>query len=424
MAGLLDTDPVDVEFMEMDKEFPVDPDPSFLVFPCLPCELRLDIIEEWLRSRGDTYWTPGDLTIVRADGTYRQRSRPCNPLAEYATINKQWRSVVEKHTFRSLTFAIPEFGRSTLLDDGGNSYRSSAHQALDKPDTLDEFERICIGKRINAVLKIQISINLHNDMGRPRTMSSLDTVFSTGGHGDNTDQSILQIDQSIDQIKHKARAAFEKVLQTLARFQKSRLKSLHLDSKFDGLRMADLMLPTHPSLNLSQCLYAMTCRLEELTLWHVVNVAYFLRESWNPERNTHAPHRPPAWPKMRVLRLRDYFVSLEASGCTREAAELHSSVTQALPQIPNLTELIVSLEVPEFIDFERRCHLQDSRVCIRIFPRDDHSAIRDGLLAVQGPEPDPKTLSHWFRIARRQWDCNFGERREDRGACVTYWEGS
>lgn len=187
MADLCDFDLADVELTRINSG-QLDTNLSFHPFPRLPYELRLDIIEEWIRSRGDHCWTPGDMIIVGPCSTWRQPTRLRNPFAEYATIDKQWKFAVEKHTFRSLTFVIPEFGKNTSLDDSESFYRSDVYEAFDNPDTLDDFERICIEERVNAVLEIQLSINIHDGMRRPRTWSSLRTMFTAAGQGENTEQ--------------------------------------------------------------------------------------------------------------------------------------------------------------------------------------------------------------------------------------------
>lgn len=105
-------------------------DPCFYPFPRLPYELRLAIIEEFLRG------IPYSLEWTR---NYResswQRSVRTFRIGEYATINRQWQSVVEKSTFYSLQ-----------IGDGD----------------LTNLERICVGNRIKAVLAIQLRICLDN----------------------------------------------------------------------------------------------------------------------------------------------------------------------------------------------------------------------------------------------------------------------
>ncbi|KAG8165926.1 hypothetical protein KVR01_004478 [Diaporthe batatas] len=417
MAGLMDidldrvaltmADPMDmnvggVEFMRM--ESPADPELSFHLFPSLPYELRLEIIEEWFRSRGDVYWTPGNLNVTwsgawiynaRSAGSARSRRR--NPLAEYATIDKQWKLAIEKLTFLSLSFVIPELGRSALLDDGESCYRSNAMQGYDSPDVLDDFERICVRERINAVMNLSLSINPHNSGPFP-TVTALNTMFPAGGHGDNPDLSVVQ-------AKAVARAAFMKVLKVLERFRESRLKRFSLDSGPAGLRMADPVSPADHSLHLGQSLYALTCRVEVLSLWHVVDLPYFLKQSWAAKKEPSRGAPVPAWPSLRNLSLSNY-VNVETPDCDREAAELYESVTHALPQIPKLSELDLSLDVPRFLDTERLHLLQSTRVYIDIPPRNGRSATRGGRLSIHGPAPDQATIDGWLQIARRQWDCN------------------
>lgn len=116
--------------------------PSFHPFPRLPYEIRLAIVEEYLQGEGHTKssLTQSSPPVLddRIIPTFRQRR---SPLAEYATIDKQWRSVIEKHTFHTLSLNVA---------------------GIDDPNVLDDFERICVGDRINKVSEIELSIIVDN----------------------------------------------------------------------------------------------------------------------------------------------------------------------------------------------------------------------------------------------------------------------
>lgn len=225
--------------------------------------------------------------------------------------------------------------------------------------------------------------------------------------------------------------AFEKVIKTLERFQDSKLKSFYLDSGHDGLKMIAPLIPAHASLHLSQSLYAMTCRLEVLRLHYVVNVSHFLKESCSAKGTT--SESPPAWPRLKLVQISDYF-DPHSADLTSIAAELHDAVAPALPQMPNLIQLTLSIVVPRCLLSTRRGYRQTS-VHIETRQQYDASSVakllgthpfsegpRQGRLLLAGPAPEPETIDLWRRIARRQWDCNLRVRREFGG--FTYWTGS
>lgn len=114
--------------------------PSFDLFPHLPYELRLAIIEEYLKGLGHWKLSPGNsCPCALHHGIFqaiKKREAP-RPLARYATINKQWKSVVEKHTFRTLQLKVA---------------------GLNDPNVLDNLQRICVGDRIDRISEINLSI--------------------------------------------------------------------------------------------------------------------------------------------------------------------------------------------------------------------------------------------------------------------------
>lgn len=95
---------------------PMELDPSFNGYSRLPYEIRRAIIEESVKGY-------------------------CPRLAEYATVDKEWQSVVEKRTFCSL---------SLRADD------------TDQPTDFDDLEQICVPDRINTIKEIRLVIVLNN----------------------------------------------------------------------------------------------------------------------------------------------------------------------------------------------------------------------------------------------------------------------
>lgn len=157
--------------------------PSFHLFPRLPYEIRLAIIEEFLRSLGrikDDYRRPRALLL-----DYGTADRRLSSLAEYARIDRQWKSVVEKRTFRSLSLRVAE-------TDGHSS--------------LDDFERICVGDRTNLISEIYVQIELDNPI-RHRTNSSTDTATLPSNEGDMTENGD-GTNPSIKRAERVATAAF------------------------------------------------------------------------------------------------------------------------------------------------------------------------------------------------------------------------
>lgn len=144
----------------------------------------------------------------------------------------------------------------------------------------------------------------------------------------------------------------------------------------------------------------MTSRLEEVYLQQVVDVSAFLRQACVGSGNT--PQSSPAWPNMKILCVNGYSSS-SPSDDPAVADELHDSVKQALPHLPNLTRLEIAVTSPVYV--EERCYWDDAIIYMQVPPRDDRSAMRDGMLVLLGVKPDQETLDTWQGIAQSQWHC-------------------
>lgn len=162
-------------------------------------------------------------------------------------------------------------------------------------------------------------------------------------------------------------------------------------------RNSDPRFYSPPSLQLSQSIFAMTFRLEELYLEHVVDVSAFLRQACVFSGKT--SQNNPGWPNMKTLWVRGYS-SLSPSD---DPTELCDSVTQALPHLPNLMRFEIAVTSPFFIG--ERCCLDNALISMQVPPRDDRSAMPDGMLILVGVKPDQETLDTWQEIARSQWHC-------------------
>ncbi|KAG6356404.1 hypothetical protein INS49_015792 [Diaporthe citri] len=456
--------------------------PSFHPFPRLPYELRLAIIEEYLQGIGYTKsslrnWRPTVLEdgIITAFQTY---GPPEEPLARYATIDKQWKSVVEKHTFHTLALNVA---------------------GIDDPNVLDDLERICVGDRIDEISEIELSIVVDN-IGSQYSGSSTDLMNAATDQGseadtdDDTEPSIVHAERvATAAIGHFFRivagwtrgqeslilrfkffcqgprrsrplnvtrlaidsSSFPEVLcigslympeegsywiikpestfQLLTRlpnvkrssmkfhdddlaspdiikivqegsstpsFLGSKLSALCLRSTAVWHEKHDPSLYTHPSLQLSQSIFSMTSRLEELYIGYVVDLSAFLRQACIVSRST--PRSTPAWPNLRIL-LADGVSGSSPSDDRAVAAEFYDSVTEALPHMPNITMFEVELTSPFHVN--ERLYWDNATISIRVPPRDDRSATRDGELVLCGAEPDQYTVDAWQQIARRQWHC-------------------
>lgn len=161
--------------------------PLFHLFPRLPCEIRLAIIEEFLDDITDTKSHPtcmDSLFIPFSFGNSRPRNRGPR-LGEHAVINKQWRSMVEKRTLRSLSLVVGDSDDSTVLDD---------------------LERICVEDRIEKVSKIHLSIVLDN-FGSQHAESSTEVTNVATSQGITADADV-EHDLSIVHAERVATAAF------------------------------------------------------------------------------------------------------------------------------------------------------------------------------------------------------------------------
>lgn len=163
-------------------------------------------------------------------------------------------------------------------------------------------------------------------------------------------------------------------------------------------RKRDLSLYTHPSLQLSQAIFAMTTRLEELYINYVVDLPAFLRQACIVSGNT--TQSRPAWPNLRML-VAGSASDSSPSDDSAVAAEFYDAVTEALPHLPNLTMFEVELTSPFYVN--ERLYWDNATIAIRVPPRDDRSAMPDGELILSGAEPDQDTVDAWQRIARTQW---------------------
>lgn len=181
--------------------------------------------------------------------------------------------------------------------------------------------------------------------------------------------------------------------------QESKLKTLWLTCITRWSRGSSDRLDRHPSLQLHQSIFPMSSRLENLYLINVVDVPYFLRESWRANGST--PHSLPAWPNLRRLRVAGY--ASEAHPNDVDAVrDLHDSITHALLQMPNITSFYVDIA-----SASRRFSIG-----IGVPPRRDRSAMPDATLSSSGLEPDIETVDTWKKLVRSQWYC--GLRKGDR----------
>lgn len=245
---------------------PGEPALSFHLYPLLPYELRLAIIESWLWDRTTTGWFWLE--------HYRGRAR----LAEYATIDRQWKSVIEKYTFECLTLPF---------------------------DKIHHLERVCVEDRMRAFLALDLNITLKK-IRSWRTESSIAVTHGTTNSGSNTH---YDIDQSL--INTKRVEAAENLIPILDRFQESGLRILDIAVYSEDLspwdKATEPELYTPPSIRLSQALVALTCRLKVLRLINVVDVPYLLKES--SRANENASSHLPTWPNLRSLSLDGYTVT-------------------------------------------------------------------------------------------------------------------
>lgn len=340
-------------------ESPGEPTPPFHLYSILPYELRLGIIESWLRDRDATRW------FEQSTGRGR--------FADYATVDRQWKSVIEKYTFGCLTLLF---------------------------DEIHSLDRVCVEDRICAFSEIHLNIIL-DEISSRRTESSTTVTHATSNGSSNTH---FDTDQSL--INTKSVEAAENLIPILEHFQESGLKVLDVAVLSSGylpgitLPTAEPELYTPPSLRLSQAMVSMTCRLEQLSLINVIDVPYFLKELCVANANT--LRNPPTWPHLRYLVLYGY-TTVEPPDLGASAAELYEAVTGVLPRMPNITWLGITMKYPCYVKGRR--HWDNVMVDMRIAPQLDRSALRDGQLFLQGPEPDPETIDKWKEVVQRHLHC-------------------
>lgn len=175
------------------------------------------------------------------------------------------------------------------------------------------------------------------------------------------------------------------------------LKHLTLSRDLGWCKRLSLGLGSR-SLEFNRSIYAMTSRLEELRLKDVVNVPSFLRDSCGGANGSPPQSAGPAWPNLKKLFVRGN-TSKDApnSGAVKE--ELHDAVTQALPHMPNLTDL-VAMEFSEGHGCYMMIWMQVPRWC-------DRWAMPDARMCWNSPEsePDRETVDTWRGIVRSQWHC-------------------
>lgn len=205
--------------------------PVFHQFRRLPYEIRLAIINEFLHDIGDakSHSTSSDSLFVpfRSGNSKPRRGWP--RLGEYAVIDKQWRSMVEKRTFRSL---------SLLVGDNDN------------PNVLDDLERICVEDRVNAISNIHLSIFLDRP-GIQHTKSSTDMTNITAGQDIMVDND-EDTDVPIDPAEHIVTAAFRSFFQVLKGWSHKR-RQLSVTFKFlcQGPRISRPLVGTHLKIDSS-----------------------------------------------------------------------------------------------------------------------------------------------------------------------------
>lgn len=357
-------------------ESPGEPAPSFPLYSLLPCELRLGIIECWITEINEIWrWHRESRSWPEQD---QSTGRP--KIAKYATIDRQWKSVVEKSTFQDLWL------------------RHSLSIPFSKIHAL---ERICVQDRIWAFSRILLTIGPDRVSPPHRALS-----FATHATTNGADSTHYENDQSL--INTRRVEAEEYLIRIVDRLQESRLRILEVMDVSKGFRarVETTSTPepcTPPSLRLSQAMVAMTRRVGKLSLIDVVDVLYLLKESFRANGNV--LRNLPTCPNLRYLMLRGYTIN-EPSDHLAFAAELYDAITDALPHMPNITFLGITLHFPFYVDGHRNWDNVTVDMTIPIpLPREDRSDLRDGLLDLHGPKPAPETMNKWKEVARRQWRC-------------------
>lgn len=186
----------------------------------------------------------------------------------------------------------------------------------------------------------------------------------------------------------------------------SKIKALWVESPQMWRRQNDPELYTPPSLQLSQAIFDLSLRLEELYLFHVVDIPYFLREAWNGSASTSQGLK--VWPNLRIFCISGYLrESLPRQSIL--VTQLLDPLTSALSRMPKLARLDVTMAHPFQFSGEDRTRWMDSEVYMEIPPRDAISPKRDGMLMLNAILPIKETLAEWQDIAQRQWGCKLRE---------------
>jgi hypothetical protein len=184
--------------------------PSFHQYPLLPYELRLLIIQQFLLDyRRATTWP-----IICQQSRWRNFA----PLSSYATVDMQWKSVVEKITFHSLSLMVGDINRDP--------------NDIDNTNDLDGLETICTEDRMNFVSEICVSIFLV--ALRCQTESSTDTTIAISDHSSNA----VENDGTISLKLHAesvATSVFGRLFGILKSWPRDR-DPLALEYKFDEKR--------------------------------------------------------------------------------------------------------------------------------------------------------------------------------------------
>lgn len=200
----------------------VGSDPSFHPFPRLPYELRLDIIEKCLGCPKNTKEYEKIHDRLPYGRVFYVRGRR-NRLVDLATVDMEWKSVVEKCTFRALSLRIAD---------------------INNPHDLDDLERICVEDRINAVSSIHLSIYLDNRSSR-HTDSSNGTMSLSNNEASNADIENA-INQSTQHAERVATAAFGQLFRILKNWSRdSQPLSFTYDFFCQGLRKSRPLIGTH-----------------------------------------------------------------------------------------------------------------------------------------------------------------------------------
>ncbi|KAL1854475.1 hypothetical protein Daus18300_011396 [Diaporthe australafricana] len=186
----------------------------------------------------------------------------------------------------------------------------------------------------------------------------------------------------------------------------SKVKALWVESTAMWRRRTVPELYAPPSLQLSQAIFDLTLRLEELYLFHVVDVPHFLRRAWDVSPST--SQGLTTWPNLKIFCISGYLRESLPRKSTWDT-QLFDPLTSALSRMPKLVRLDVELTHPFCFAGEGRIRWMDSMVYMEIPPRDAMSPRRDGMLMLNAVLPTKETLAEWQDIAQRQWGCRLRE---------------